>query len=695
MLNDIIILPEDLIDKIAAGEVVERPASVVKELVENSIDAGAKNIIVEIKTGGIKFIRATDDGVGMDEENSVLAFQRHATSKIKTLDDLFQIATLGFRGEALPSIASVSLLDMLTRTKEDLSGTRLKIEGGIIKEKKPMGATLGTSIVVRELFYNVPARRKFLKTILTETRHIIDLLTRFAIAYPEISLKLKSDEREIFSFPAHVRAGVAQTGTSVHPLPVMGAGIQSQQENLRQRVVDVFGKDRAEKMIEIKTETETETEKKQEKQPVRAVVAPLSQQVNSQQINGLNRFKAAVDGLRSADISGFLGKPEICPSNRAELYLFVNRRPITSKSLYHAVQSGYGELLPKGKFPFAIIFINIDPSLVDVNVHPTKSEVRFADDRGIHDLVYAKIKESLTSPLTIPDIKTTEVKSLAGQLSQERREAGFSKMPSTTHQGLRSVPQKAEPVKPTSFNSSKIEEEDMSQKSLFSETQRELKPGAQKPNDESQISPPKTPDSILKTEKGGAAGIGRANLWQLADTYILSQLKGNLMVLDQHAAHERILYEEALRNLTKKQATSQQVLFPTVTDLTPGEFHVLEENKELIQKLGFEIKHFGGRTILVTAVPILVRNKSGEVFLKEILTHLEEEEKVEKDRIKAVAKSFACHAAIKAGERLNQEEMDHLIKQLFATEEPYSCPHGRPTIIKLSLDELNKKFGRS
>jgi len=717
MLNDIIILPEDLIDKIAAGEVVERPASVVKELVENSIDAGAKNIIVEIKTGGIKFIRVTDDGVGMDENNSVLAFQRHATSKIKTIDDLFQIVTLGFRGEALPSIASVSFLDMLTRTKDDLSGMRIKIEGGIIKEKKPMGAPLGTSIVVRELFYNVPARRKFLKTILTETRHIIDLLTRFAIAYPEISFKLKSDEREIFSFPAHVRAGVQPFRASPQDKPQpqredvsqlqredVSQSQQDQQENLQKRVVDVFGKDRAEKMIEIKTETE----KKQEKQPVRAVVQPLPQQVKSeisQQINGLNRFNAAdsglvlskVEGRRTADVSGFLGKPAICPSNRAELYLFVNRRPITSKSLYHAVQSGYGELLPKGKFPFAIIFIEIDPSLVDVNVHPTKSEVRFADERGIHDLVYARIKESLTSPLTIPDIKTTEIKAQSDQPLQERREMGFSKMPFTDNQVMRSVHQKVEPLKPTSFSSPKIEEEDISQKSLFSETQRELEPSAQKPNDELPISTPKTQDSILKTGegKGGVSGIGRANLWQLADTYILSQLKGNLMVLDQHAAHERILYEEALRNLTKKQATSQQVLFPTVTDLTPTEFHVLEVNKELIQKLGFEIKYFGGRTILVTAVPILVRNKSGEVFLKEILTHLEEEEKVEKDRIKAVAKSFACHAAIKAGERLNQEEMDHLIRQLFATEEPYSCPHGRPTIIKLSLDELNKKFGRS
>jgi DNA mismatch repair protein MutL len=295
MRPDITILPEDLVDKIAAGEVVERPASVVKELVENSIDAKAKNVSVEIKKGGVKSIRVTDDGVGMDEKNSALAFRRHATSKIKGVDDLFEISTLGFRGEALPSVASVSLLDMLSRTAEDLSGTRIKIEGGTVKDKKQTGAPVGTSVIVRELFYNVPARRKFLKTVLTETRRVVDLLTKFAIAYPEISFRLQSDGRELFSF--------AKT------------------DGFRARIEDVFGRSQVERMIEIRAN---------DQQP--AVV-------------------------------GFLGKPEIARSNRAELYLYVNRRSIVSKSLYHAVQAGYGELLPKGKYAFAIIFIRIDPHL--------------------------------------------------------------------------------------------------------------------------------------------------------------------------------------------------------------------------------------------------------------------------------------------------------------------------------------------
>ncbi len=612
MNYDIKILPEDLVDKIAAGEVVERPASVVKELVENSIDAGAKNITVEIKKGGIKLVRVTDDGAGMDEKNALLAFERHATSKIATAEDLFQIGTLGFRGEALPSVASISLLDMLTRTSGELSGTRLKIEGGVIKEKKQMGAPVGTSIVVREIFYNVPARRKFLKTVVTETRHIIDLLTKFAIAYPEISFKLNSDERELFDF--------------------------SPTSDLSQRIADIFGKVKAESMIVMKAADETPT------------------------------------------VNGFLGKPEIARSNRAELYLFVNRRPISSRSLYHAVQSGYQELLPKGKFPFAILFIEIDPKLIDVNVHPTKSEVRFADERGVHDLVYERIKESLSTPEIVADLKTAEKR-------EEPFPTDSSKKTVYPFQKDKSFLQKARQAGPYEVESRKVEEQDSSQDSFFSEP-----PGT--------VTPKPTQDQVsMEKRRGGLKekGVepGLANYWQLADTYILSQAKGNLMVLDQHAAHERILYEEALRNLTERQAASQQVLFPTVSELTPGEFQILQEHEGLIRKLGFEIKHFGGRTILVTAVPTLIRNKSGEVFLKEILTQLEEEEKVEKDRAKAVAKSFACHGAIKAGERLNREEMQGLARQLFAAHEPYSCPHGRPTVIKLSLEELNKKFGRS
>ncbi len=651
MQNNIIILPEDLVDKIAAGEVVERPASVVKELVENSIDSGAKSISVEIKKGGIKFIRVTDDGSGMDEKNSELAFQRHGTSKLRSVDDLYRIETLGFRGEALPSIASVCFLDMLTRTKESLSGTRIKIDGGVIKDKKDAGAPIGTSIIVREIFYSVPARRKFLKSVLTETRHIIDLLTRFAIAYPEISFKLTSDQRELFDFKAT--------------------------DSLKERVADVFGKNQMEKMVEMK--------KWDEPHPygAGAGVQPQPQPVKPH-------------------VFGFLGKPEIARSNRAELYFFVNRRPITSRTLYHAVQIGYGELLPKGKFPFAITFIEIDPGLVDVNVHPTKSEVRFSDERGMHDLVYSKIKECLTSPEVMPIMEPLEKGVIPSEPSVDKRLRGGFEKPGMP------VPPRREGEKHTTFEPDVTEDQDIAQESFL---KRDLiTQGQEPPKGESikkgEVEPdgrdsPPAVDGVRMTSEGKLGMTaekkieGGVSLWQLADTYILSQAKGNLMVLDQHAAHERILYEEALKNLTERPASSQQLLFPTVMELSPKEFQTLEEHKELMGKLGFGMKHFGGRSILLTAVPSLIKGKSGEVFLKEILTQLEEEEKVERDRVKAVAKSFACHGAVKAGDRLTHEEMHSLSRQLFRTEEPYSCPHGRPTVVKISIDELSKKFGRS
>jgi DNA mismatch repair protein MutL len=659
MENNIIILPEDLVDKIAAGEVVERPASVVKELVENSIDSGAKNISVEIKNGGIKFIRVTDDGSGMDEKNSELAFLRHATSKIKSVDDLYRIKTLGFRGEALPSIASVSLLDLLTRTQESLSGTRIKIEGGVVKDKREAGAPIGTSIIVREVFYNVPARRKFLKSILTETRHIIDLLTRFAIAYPEISFKLISDEREIFDFKATSSILPHPLSPPLHKMERGTEGeVQAQPCNLTQRIADIFGKNQIEKMVEIQIETGTETETEKEH--------------------------------RKINISGFLGKPEIARSNRADLYLFVNRRPITSRSLYHAVQIGYGELLPRGKFPFAIVFIEIDPGLVDVNVHPTKSEVRFSDEKGVHDLVYMKIKESLTCPEVMPIIQPIEKRAVPPELPTEKDITPDVQKP------LTSVPSKTDlrTYEPRKAKEEEIPQESFLMQDLVKQEYDPLKGEHTKPVGSGDPTGTKREDLVSGVRTGVLTPQEGGHLWQLADTYILSQVKGNLMVLDQHAAHERILYEEAMKNLTQKPASSQQILFPTVLELSPREFQTFEVNKELIRKLGFEIKSFGGRSILVTAVPTVIKNKSGEHFLKEILAELEEEEKVEKNKLKAVAKSFACHAAVKAGERLTQEEMSTLLHQLFATEEPYSCPHGRPTVVKISIDELNKKFGR-
>jgi DNA mismatch repair protein MutL len=340
MQNNILILPDDLVNKIAAGEVVERPASVVKELVENSIDADAKNILIEIRWGGVRSIKVLDDGCGMAAGDAELALSRHATSKIKSLDDLYQIETLGFRGEALPSIASVSFLELVTKAKGSLAGIQIKVEGGQIKEKKEIGAPEGTSITIRELFYNTPARRKFLKSKITETKHIIDLVTAYALAYPEISFRLRSDERELFNL--------------------------KKREFLFHRIEDLWGKDFLSRLVQIKEESQ------------------------------------------DPQITGFLAKPEIAKSNRAEVHLFVNKRPVISRFLNHAIRTGYGELLPQGRFPMAVVFIQIDPQKIDVNVHPTKREIKFSQEQQTYNLVNLSVKKSLGRLQAAPTVAPKE-----------------------------------------------------------------------------------------------------------------------------------------------------------------------------------------------------------------------------------------------------------------------------------------------
>lgn len=589
------ILPPELVSKIAAGEVVERPVSVVKELVENSIDAEATEILVEIKSGGIKYIRVVDNGCGMSKEDVELAFTHHATSKLSSFDDLNRILTMGFRGEALPSIALVSQMELITTPRRDASkhapaGTQANVEAGQIKSIKETGAPEGTSITVRELFYNVPARRKFLKSKSSETKQIIDRITTFALAFPRITFKLKVDNREIINLP--------------------------KTEELKERIGDIFGSQIYDQMLELNVD---------------------------------------YDFLQ---IKGFLGKPEIARPNRAEVYLFVNQRNIFSKSLYHAILSGYKDLLAKGQFPWAVVYINLPPDLLDVNVHPTKREVRFSNEKQMYELVFSAVHKTLNTGLVIPvysDIRekglTTDVET-HGHASQKIRERPLEY--STSGEKISSL-----------------------QHEFLTEVYKEMKTA---------------PAGEKKIEKESFAS---ANLWQLSNMYILAQVKGDLVVMDQHAAHERILYETALKNLTAEQASTQHLLFPIVTELSPKEFMTFEENQEHIKKLGFELKPFGGKSVLISGVPPLPKIQSGENFLKEILIDLEERIKAGGDKIKSIAQSFACKGAIKAGEKLSLEEMNSLFDQLFATKEPYSCPHGRPTLIRIPVEELNKRFERS
>jgi len=617
MKNNIVILPDELVDKIAAGEVVERPASVVKELIENSIDAFASSISVEIKSGGIKFIKVTDDGEGMGSEDAALALQRHATSKIKSIDDLYNIHSLGFRGEALPSIASVCLMELTTKTKESLSGTFLKVEGGIIKEKKEKGTTQGTIAIVSELFYNTPARRKFLKTVLTETKHIIQLLTNYALAYPEISFKFKTDGRELFDL--------------------------KKTDSLAERIEELWGKDFVSKLVEIKRE-ETEP-----------------------------------------SVSGFLGKPEICKSSRAQIHLFVNQRPVISRALNHAIQTGYEENLPQGKFPIAFVFIQIDPERIDVNVHPTKREVKFANENQIYNLLNLAVKKSLSTSLVMPAYEFPEEKSVT--MDKETKS---------------SLIKEISPTYPADKREEVLTQEDII---------KEIYGGEKSPpkGEKSKCKAAALPQVNLPIESESASG-GKADtprqeerkeslpsgniLFQAFDQYIVIQKEDELLILDQHAAHERILYEATYKNLTEREALSQKLLFPSVVELSPQEFFIYENFSDILAKIGFEIKSFGGKSVVIEAVPPTLKNQAEKIFLKELLADLDESQKSGKDKIKSLAQSFACKAAIKAGQRLSNEEMSSLYKQLFTLENPYTCPHGRPTVITIPLRELDKKFKR-
>ncbi len=555
------LLSPDLVQKIAAGEVIERPASVVKELVENSIDAGAKRIKVEIRGGGRELIRVTDDGVGMEREDALLAFKRYATSKISSSDDLWSLSTLGFRGEALPSIAAVSNVLLVTKPRRGISGTSVEVIGEGVKEVKEIGAPEGTSVTVRNLFFNTPARRKFLKSLSSEYRQIADLLHNFLFAYPELSLRLLQDGREVFNYP--------------------------QAKGRGERVEEIWRAGYGKDMLSI--------------------------------------FHQEDD----LGIEGFISPPKASRKSGRHQGFFVNGRSITSRLLGHALLQGYGNLLLPGSYPVAIVFLEVNPQIVDVNVHPTKKEVKFSDDRWVHDTFARAVKTALGmgsfTPSTLRERRIEEA--VTGYLDQR-----------STQETLTLTQGKA----------------------------------AQRGQESKR-------DALI-------------NFWQLHSLYIITETKGGLLIMDQHAAHERILYEKALRSLGGDRATGQRLLFPETIELTQVEFSLWQEHQEDFERLGFEIRPFGRQALLIEAIPAGARNRERGELVKGILDQLIDEGRPQgKDDF---AKLYACQGAIKSGDRLTTEEMSNLLDSLFTTQTPYFCPHGRPTLIKLTLEELNRRFGR-
>ena len=603
-MDKIHILDSNVSNKIAAGEVVERPASVIKELVENSIDAGAASITVEIKNGGISYMRVTDNGCGMTREDAKVSFIRHATSKIIREDDLNNIKTLGFRGEALASIASVSHVEMSTKLKEETYGSKIIINGGEFESIEDCGCTDGTSIIVRNLFYNTPARLKFLKTESREGTIVSESLYSLALSKPSISFKYIKDGKVIFNTP--------------------GDG------DLGNVVLTLYGKEAYGSLIKI----------------------------------------SYTGNILS--IGGFIGNTDAARSNRNRQLFFVNGRFIKNKMLTAAVDNAYKTYLPISKFASCILFITIYPDLVDVNVHPTKSEVRFQDQKEVFSAVFNTVRNGLTGEVLIPDTKLKVEKKYDDDIEEKRVQVemfpkDYSVAPRVKEAEYENTGINMEaPVKNIEYDTKNYEPIN----SVRVETD--------KPNIESvkNLLPP----LII---------IGQCCL-----TYILAQGPDGLYIIDQHAAHERILYEKFKGDFETSGVISQGLISPLLVELTQKERNIVKENIERFQKLGFELEYFGTNSVILRSVPVIF----GEPQLKQLFIELIDlagsDDLSGRSIIDKMLYTMACKSAVKANNRLVQKEMEEIVSGLRKINNPYTCPHGRPTIIKLTENELEKKFKR-
>ncbi|HAX61054.1 MAG TPA: DNA mismatch repair endonuclease MutL [Elusimicrobia bacterium] len=551
------VLSLDLINKIAAGEVIERPASVIKELVENSLDAGAKNITVKIKNSGRELIAVSDDGCGMSKEDAVLSIERHSTSKISDITDLSKIHTLGFRGEALPSIASVSQMLITTKPPNTKTGFSLEIEDGKLLNLQDKGCPDGTTVEVKNLFRNIPARLKFLKSDNTEKNKIISILTDYAVVNFNVAFSLTSDGKELFSY--------------------------SQATNLKIRIAQIFGNEFLNELVELHLQHE------------------------------------------KISIYGFISKPELKFLSRNRIFISVNKRPINSRMILSAVKNGYREFLNGNENPAVFLAFEIKPDIIDVNVHPTKREIKFNDEGAIYSVIYQTIRNHIVTKETIPEISYT-----AYQKSDERIS-----------------------TQPTEYITKEIQ-------SQFTE------------------------------KKPALRHIGR-----IFELYILAQENENLFIVDQHAAQEKILYEKFRKNVNARKQEIQNLLLPVNIELSPKEFNILFGLKEYLTQIGFELEEFGKNSFALKSVPAVLGDISAVNIINEI---------IRKKKVGEISESSAtllddiiktaCKTAIKSGDKLTDAESIKLLEELFECENPYTCPHGRPTVIKITKDELDRKFLR-
>ncbi len=587
-------LSEDLRNKISAGEVVERPASVVKELIENSLDANATQISIVVEKGGHQTIQVRDNGSGMSPEQLPSSVLRYHTSKIATLDDLFSINTLGFRGEALASIASVSEMSILSSNGKG-EGAELPIIDGHAGEIQPAAEIGGTEITIRNLFYNTPARKKFLKTPRTELRKIVDVVRRFGLAFPEVSFKLISDDRDIF----HVKT-----------------------ENLEDRIDNLLDPTYSRNLL-----------------PINLVKGDYA-------------------------FSGFVGNLNLVRSRPGEQYLFLNRRFIKDRLMNTAVYGAYESLVKRGEYPFFVINLILPTDQVDVNVHPMKTEVRFKDEWRVFHVLKAGVNDSLRSVLdTVPGFNQSYEQTSQSNYEDAPFFGQTSRSPSETI--------------PTNPNQGNMD---------FSESRPQAHQNLERAKDYAS--------RLAESPTDAVDTISTEHIWQIHKKYIVSEINSGLVIIDQHVAHERVLYEEAIKAFESTSMASQTMLFPEVLEFSPDDFDGLLDVLPYLEKIGFRIKKQDERSVRIDAIPSEMSLGNERAVIREILDNFLKERKQYSSFQEGLAAMFACKAAIKAGDSLTREEMQELVNRLFATEHPYYCPHGRPIIVQMSLDELDGRFER-
>jgi len=592
-MSQIKVLPESVINKIAAGEVIDRPASVVKELIENAIDARASRIDTYLEDGGRKLIRVSDDGIGMDAEDIALAFQSHATSKLQNADDLFAVRTLGFRGEALPSIGAVSHAGIISRVRGAMNGAEIKIDGGVLGKVKERGAPEGTQVEVRELFFNTPVRKKFLKSIPTEMAYISEVLTKFSLSYPAIHFTLMHNNRTVFNLPTV--------------------------QDTAERIATFFGEEMEKHLIPIFLREEMFT------------------------------------------LSGYIAPPFFDKSNARMQFIFLNGRYIKDNAIFRAINEAYHGKLMHKRYPIVFLFLQVEPSEIDVNVHPTKIEVRFRNTSAIYNYVLSALKEGLNKSTT----KNISVPPLIPRLEREAARG-----------------EEFDLIKKSLWERFSLEKEDGGKSRIYSDIQANRK---------------------METEENAKAFPAevrtktRRTCFQIHNAFIIEETEGGLNIIDQHALHEIILYHEIERNLQASKSLSQRLLIPEMIELSPKDFFSIISLKEYLETLGLEVEEFGQHTLVIRAFPQVLKHLNAKEFIESLLAELGAEDSLKgKDKIlNKLINIMACKGAVKAGQRLEPQEIEALLeKKKSINAYTNNCPHGRPTTLYFSLDELQKQFKR-